>query len=173
MTTIRPARVDDLPALQHVEVAAGRCFIEVGMPEVAGDEALPLEELDRHRRAGLAWVAVDADDRPVAYLVAEVLDGALHVEQVSVHPSHAGQQIGRALLEHAAAEAAARGLGRLTLTTFEQVPWNAPYYRRCGFAVLDEAEWAPGLRAVREREAAHGLDRWPRVCMAKDVETGL
>lgn len=172
MTTIRPASAADLPVLQEIEVAAGRCFIDVGMPEVAGDEALPLAELDRHRRSGLAWVAVDGDDRPLAYLVAEVLDGALHVEQVSVHPSHARRRLGRALLDHAAGEAAARGFERLTLTTFEDVPWNAPYYRRCGFVVLDEPEWGPGLRAVREREAAHGLDRWPRVAMAKDVETG-
>lgn len=139
------------------------------MPEVAGDEPLPLAELDRHRHAGLAWVAVDPDDHPVAYLVAELVDGALHVEQVSVHPSWAGRRIGRALLDHAAEAARARGLPRLTLTTFEDVPWNAPYYRRCGFVVLPEPEWGPGLRAVRDREAAHGLDRWPRVCMAKDV----
>jgi GNAT superfamily N-acetyltransferase len=167
--TIRAASAADLPALQHIEVAAGRCFVDVGMPEVAGDEPFTIAELDGYRRDGLAWVAVDADDRPVAYLVAEVLDGALHVEQVSVHPSHAGRRVGRALLDHAAGQAAARGLDRLTLTTFEQVPWNAPYYRRGGFVVLDEPDWGPGLRAVREREAAHGLDRWPRVCMTKDV----
>ena len=60
-------------------------------------------------------------------------------------------------------------LDALTLTTFRDVPWNAPYYRRCGFRVLDEQEWTPGLRAIREREAGHGLDRWPRVCMRRDL----
>jgi hypothetical protein len=60
----------------------------------------------------------------------------------------------------------------LVEVTFEHVPWNAPYYRRCGFRVLDEREWTPGLRAIREREAVHGLDRWPRVCMRKDLSAG-
>ncbi|TFV53628.1 GNAT family N-acetyltransferase [Blastococcus sp. TF02A-35] len=139
------------------------------MPEIATDDPLPAAELDRYRRAGLAWAAADADDEPVGYLLAEPVDGALHVEQVSVHPRAARRGVGRALLEHAAMHAAEAGLTSLTLTTFEDVPWNAPYYRRCGFRVLDEREWTPGLRAIREREAAHGLDRWRRVCMRRDL----
>lgn len=47
-----------------------------------------------------------------------------------------------------------------SLTTFGHVPWNAPYYARWRFRVLDDAELAPGLRAIRQREAALGLDRW-------------
>jgi hypothetical protein len=50
-----------------------------------------------------------------------------------------------------------------------EVPWNAPYHRRCGFWVLGEGELTPSLRAIREREIAHGLDRWPRVCMRRDL----
>jgi GNAT superfamily N-acetyltransferase len=163
-TRIRAVRADELPLLQDVERAAGECFRDVGMPEIADDEPFPVAVLDRFRRAGLAWVAVDDGDRPVAYLVAEPVDGALHVEQVSVHPGHARRGIGRALLDEAGRQAAAP----LTLTTFEHVPWNAPYYARCGFRVLAEGEWTPGLRAIRAREAAAGLDRWPRVCMRRD-----
>jgi hypothetical protein len=49
------------------------------------------------------------------------------------------------------------------------VPWNGPYYARCGFVTLDDSDVTPGLRAIRRREAAHGLDRWPRVCMRRDL----
>lgn len=166
---IRSVASNELQTLQEIERAAGRCFRHVGMPEIADEEPFPAEELDRYRRAGLAWVAAGADDHPVAYLIADVVDGGLHVEQVSVHPGYARQGIGRALLEHAAAHAMKAGFSVLTLTAFEHVPWNAPYYRRCGFRVLDERDWTPGLRAIRGREAAHGLDRWPRVCMRKDL----
>lgn len=166
---IRPLAPEELTAAQEIERAAGRVFADVGMPEIAADEPLPAGELDRYRRAGLAWAAADADDEPVGYLLAEPVDGALHVEQVSVDPAAARRGVGRALLEHAATHAAAAGLAALTLTTFAEVPWNAPYYRRCGFRVLDEHEWTPGLRVIRERETAHGLDRWPRVCMRRDL----
>ena len=94
---------------------------------------------------------------------------AAKIRAFFIDPDYARRGIGRALLEEAARHALAGGASALTLTTFAQVPWNAPYYSRCGFRVLDESEWTPGLRVIREREAAHGLDRWPRVCMRRDL----
>jgi GNAT superfamily N-acetyltransferase len=164
---IRAVRDEELPVLQDIERAAGESFREIGMPEIADDEPFPLDVLATYRRAGRAWVAVD--DRPIAYLVADLVDGNLHVEQVSVHPDSARRGIGRALLDHVADQAAADGFPALTLTTFTEVPWNAPYYRRCGFRCLEEGELTPGLREVLDREAAHGLDRWPRACMRREL----
>ncbi|MEU0898678.1 GNAT family N-acetyltransferase [Streptomyces massasporeus] len=165
---IRLATRAELPALQDVERAAGAPFRELGMPEIADDEPPVLDVLERYRRAGRCWVAVDEgdeEDLPAAYLLAEPVDGALHIEQVSVHPCAARRGLGRALLTHAADRAREEGLTALTLTTFTDVPWNAPYYARLGFRPLPEADLTPGLRAIRATEAEHGLDRWPRVCM--------
>ncbi|MFG2536062.1 GNAT family N-acetyltransferase [Streptomyces sp. NPDC048511] len=166
---IRPVNTDELPRLQDIERAAGQCFRDIGMARIAADEPLPLGELERYRSNGLAWAAVDPADVPVAYLIAEQVDGNLHVEQVSVHPDQARRAIGRALLDHLAAHAVAGGVPALTLTTFADVPWNAPYYARCGFHLLDDTELGPGLREIRRAEAAHGLDRWPRVSMRRDL----
>jgi len=168
---IRAAKQSDLPVMQDIERAAGSSFREIGMPEIADDEPLPAEELARYMRDDCAWVAADDADVPAAYLIAGIVDGSLHIEQVSVHPRAAGRKVGRMLLEHAAAYAAAKGIGGLTLTTFAEVPWNAPYYARCGFRVLDESELSPGIRAITDREIAHGLHRWPRVCMRRDLDT--
>jgi hypothetical protein len=44
-----------------------------------------------------------------------------------------------------------------------------PYYLRCGFRVLEDGEVTAGLRAIRQREASSGMDRWPRVCMRRDL----
>ncbi|MFZ3468582.1 GNAT family N-acetyltransferase [Streptomyces sp. 4.24] len=183
---IRAAHIDELPLLQDIERAAGECFRAIGMPEIADDEPLPVEELLGYRRAGLVWVAAErtgpADSTvaadgtgggtPVGYLIADRVDGNLHVEQVSVHPDRAHRRIGRSLLEHLAERAAAEGAPALTLTTFTDVPWNAPYYARCGFRILDDSGLGPGLRDIRDREAVHGLDRWPRVCMRRDLRPG-
>ncbi|MFG2178079.1 GNAT family N-acetyltransferase [Streptomyces abikoensis] len=166
---IRAVRGEDLPLLQDIERAAGRCFRDIGMPEIADDEPLPLPELARYEQAGMAWVAVDRADIPVAYLIAEHIDGNLHIEQVSVHPESSRQGVGRALMDHLTHRAEAEGIPALTLTTFKDVPWNAPYYARCGFRPVGEDDLGPGLRRIREREAEHGLDRWPRIAMCRPV----
>ncbi|MFF4244591.1 GNAT family N-acetyltransferase [Streptomyces sp. NPDC001822] len=166
---IRLAHTGDLPLLQDIERAAGSCFRDIGMPEIADDEPLSVAELARYAGSGTAWVAVDGADLPVAYLIADPVDGNLHVEQVSVHPGSARRGVGRRLLGRLAEHAVHSGVPALTLTTFTDVPWNAPYYGRCGFRTLTDDEIGPGLREIRLREAAHGLDRWPRVCMRHDV----
>ncbi|MEV0580636.1 GNAT family N-acetyltransferase [Streptomyces sp. RTGN2] len=166
---IRPARRSDLPLLQDIERAAGEPFRTLGMNCVADDDPPPLELLDGYRGAGRAWVATGPDDRPLGYLIADPVDGAAHIEQVSVHPSAARRGLGSALIDHVDRWAAREGLTSLTLTTFSQVPWNAPYYTRLGFQVLTDSGLTDGLRRIRAEEAQHGLDRWPRVCMRRDV----
>ncbi|CAM5705677.1 GNAT family N-acetyltransferase OS=Streptomyces alboniger OX=132473 GN=CP975_29000 PE=4 SV=1 [Streptomyces alboniger] len=174
---IRPATASELPALRDIERAAGEPFRALGMAAVADDEPPTVEALERFRRAGRAWVAAEADGgrggAPVAYLISEALGGpgdqAEHIEQVSVHPRAARRAIGRALIEHVAEFTRARGGTALTLTTFADVPWNAPYYARIGFRPLAGTELTPALRAVRAHEAELGLDRWPRLCMRREL----
>ncbi|MFJ9983803.1 MULTISPECIES: GNAT family N-acetyltransferase [Streptomyces] len=170
---IRSARRSDLPVLQDIERAAGEPFRALGMAFVADDDPPPLDLLESYRQAGRCWVATDplsaTGDRPLGYVLADPVDDALHIEQVSVDPAAARRGIGRGLIAHLAALAARRGMTALTLTTFTDVPWNAPYYARIGFRVLAEHELTDGLRAIRAEEAQHGLDRWPRVCMRREL----
>jgi GNAT superfamily N-acetyltransferase len=166
---IRDARVAEIPRLRDIDWDAGQIFRDIGMSEAAEFEPRTLTELADSQRAGRLWVAADEDDTPASFVMAVLLDGCLHVEQLSTAPASARRGLGRALLDHAADRARAGGLPALTLTTFADVPWNGPYYERCGFRVLRDAEITPGLREVRAHEIALGLDRWPRVCMRRDV----
>lgn len=164
---IRAARAGEAPALAELERAAGQPFRSLGMAEVADDEPPAPATLAGHADRGAAWVWAGPDDRPLAYLLLDVVDGVTHVEQVSVHPSAARRGLGRALLDLAVDRARAQGDDRVTLTTFAEVPWNMPYYQRLGFTVLPVADQGPELRRIRAHEAAIGLDRWPRVAMAR------
>jgi GNAT superfamily N-acetyltransferase len=155
---IRPARADELGRLQAIEVAAGARFAEVGMPDVADDAPPPRSHLDRYRRDGRLWVITDGDDRPVGYATARVVDGAGHLDQLSVLPGHQRRGLGRQLVDHVDRWAAALGLPALTLSTFRHVPWNGPWYERLGFTVVPEEQLGPGLRATRRRERRAGLD---------------
>jgi GNAT superfamily N-acetyltransferase len=155
---IRPPRPDELPRLQEIEILAGKLFLEVGMPEVAGDEPDSLEALEAFRRDGRAWVLVDGADRPVGYALALVVDGGGHLQQVSVVPATGRQGLGRRLVERVCHWAKDEGYPWVTLSTFKDVPWNGPFYARCGFVPVPEAELGPGLRRLREAERQAGLD---------------
>ncbi|MGW1976422.1 GNAT family N-acetyltransferase [Streptomyces sp. NPDC001889] len=159
----------ELPRLQDIERAAGEPFRGLGMGEIADDDPPGLDVLERYRAAQSAWAAVGDDGVVVGYLLHEEIDGAAHIEQVSVHPAAARRGVGRALIEHLAARASADRTAGITLTTFAEVPWNAPYYTRLGFRTLGEDELTEGLREVRRVEKRLGLDRWPRVCMRREL----
>lgn len=150
-------------------MAAGQRFVEVGMPAIAHDDPTPADDLLEAAAHGRAWVATDRAGRPVGFVLAEVLDGNGHVEEVAVHPDHQGRGLASALLDQVTTWAGSCGLPAVTLTTFRDVPWNGPYYLRRGFRVLDPDEVGPELAARRAEEAERGLDPDRRVCMARPV----
>ena len=156
MPAIRPAEPADLPLLPVLEAAADGMFAAAGLvlpPSVGAVEDL--------RAAAHLLVA---GRPPVGFLRLEVVDGLAHVEQPAVLPAATGRGTGSALLASAADWARGEGFAALTLTTFRDVPWNGPFYRRRGFREL--AEPGPRLRAVRAAEAAAGLDALaPRTAM--------
>ena len=164
---IRTAHRDELPALQDLELAAGVLFREIGMTDVAEHPPPALEVFEHARDAGQLWVSVDAADRPTGFVLVELVDDGVHIEQVSVHPEHQGHGIGRQLIEYVDAWAARQGYPVLTLSTFRSVPWNGPYYARLGFAELPEL--TPGLVRIRAAETAFGLDPAERVFMLRRV----
>jgi GNAT superfamily N-acetyltransferase len=169
MTTIRQPRRDELELLRSIERDAGRAFAAIGMTRVSADEPKPVEELETFRAAGCAWVTVDDDDAPIAYLLSAVLDNCAHIEEVCVAPSHARRRVGAALIEHLAAIARSEGRAALTLTTFRDVPWNAPYYQRLGFAIFEAPDVGPELSALVARETRSIPGRAPRVAMRRPL----
>jgi len=164
---IRPARAADVPLLAGIEGRAAARFADVGLPAAAD---LPLHDpaalLVACHEARLL-VATAANDTPVGFALLEAHgDGDAHLLELDVEPSHGGRGLGRALLCASADWARARGLQRLTLTTFRDVPFNAPFYARVGFVVLEGAEAGPRLAAILAHERALGVALAPRVAMA-------
>lgn len=155
--------------LKEIERLAGERFRDVGLPEVADDEPFSVADLASYADAGRSWVAVDEADVPIGYVLIDVVDSCAHIEQVSVRPDHQGAGVGSALVEIVRVWANNRRLPAITLTTFRDVPWNAPLYRHLGFRELASDELGPQLREVRDKETAHGLDPAKRVCMRREL----
>lgn len=163
---IRPAHLDDLDLLEGVERSADKVFGE--RIESLGNRDVTVDAY--HLRDALVdgrlWVA-ELDGRIVGFAMVEDNGGAPHLQQVSVVPECQRQGIGRALVEEACAAARAAGAEAITLSTFRDVPWNAPFYERLGFEVLQPSQWTEAMVAVREGEARAGLDVAQRVVMRR------
>jgi GNAT superfamily N-acetyltransferase len=164
--SIRAPRPDELERLRDIEWAAGAMFIDVGLGHIAEHEPASVETLADYVAADAAYVIV-VDDQVVGYSVTDMVDGTMHLEQLSVHPDHGRRGLGAALLEHVCDEARRGGFHDVTLTTFRDVAWNGPFYARHGFVVMTDDEIGPELRELRDHEAAAGLDPDLRACMRR------
>ena len=163
---VRRARRDDLPHLKPIERAATMLFRE--------HEAFPaFWRLDfsydlfaRELARGTLWVAtVDGGEQPVGFAFTGTIDGNAHLDEIDVHPTASGRGVGSALLEAVADEARANGYRALTLSTLEDVPWNAPFYRKRGFEIVPLEELTPGYMDLLEQEARSGFPMHLRVIM--------
>ena len=126
---IRRAVPDDFAALQDIERRAGERFRDVGMPDIAAHEPYSDEEL---AAAEVVLVATDDEGVPLGYAMVGLVDGHAHLEGLAVMPDAGRRGVGTSLLEAVADWARARGDEQVTLTTFRDVPFNAPRLCTCG-----------------------------------------
>jgi GNAT superfamily N-acetyltransferase len=167
---IRAARREELGALNAIERAAGVRFEAIPWLADVPEVLAPAAGLAAAHARGQVWVAAARSDGTlVGFAYADLVDGAVHLEELDVLPDWGGRGIGRALVAEVVADAAARGLAAVTLTTFRDVPWNAPFYARLGFRVVDRAALGPGLAAVLAHETSRGLPEPLRVVMRRDL----
>ncbi len=174
MTTevpVRPMTRDDIERVQVVEVDAGERFR--GEPEArvaacADHPPFPADELLAFADAGRAWVATE-DGIVVGFVLAEILDGCAHIEEVAVDRAHGDRGYATVLIDAVGRWASERNLAALTLTTFADVPWNRPFYERRGFQVLADDELSDGLRHKVMEEEHLGLPAELRVVMRRSL----
>lgn len=167
---LRRARVDDADVLPDIERSAARLFAQD--PELAWLVDATVISGQQHRQhiaSSPLWVVEAADGRIVGFLSAAVAGSQLHVQELSVSRQAQGQGLGRQLLQAAIEYARQQGLLAVTLTTFRELPWNEPFYRRLGFATLAAQQIDPRLQQLLDEEAAHGLPRHRRCAMRLDV----
>jgi GNAT superfamily N-acetyltransferase len=147
----------DLPRLVEVSTAADALFAEHGL-ELPPDN--PTNEL-----LAADHVLVANAPHPVGFAFLNKLDGHAHLAGLAVHPDYGRRGIGSALLRRSRVWAEDQGYRAITLTTFADVPWNAPFYAARGFTEFPAEDWGPGLRDQWEAERVAGIMVAPRIAM--------
>ncbi|MGE8147994.1 GNAT family N-acetyltransferase [Pseudomonas frederiksbergensis] len=167
---IRRAHTSDAAALPAIERSAAALFRND--PSLAWLADAPVTDAGQHLHAiktESVWVAELAGGALAGFLSAEQIDNQLHIQELSVSQHFQGQGIGRKLLLAAIEHSRERELAGLTLTTFRDLPWNAPFYQRFGFEILSTAETSPRLLAILRQEIDHGLPGERRCAMCLRV----
>ncbi len=138
---LRRATIDDAPAIRALTRQAYAKWVPV-----IGREPLPMladyaAALHNHH-IDLLYL----DGKLVALIEMIPQPGYLLVENVAVSPAFQRRGLGRKLLAHAEAMAAALGYGEIRLYTNERFVGNVELYRRLGYRIDREEEFRGSLR---------------------------
>ena len=168
-TFVRQATADDLGLLEAIENEADALFATVF--SIVGWRPAP-SYTTPSQQSGFILVASDnPGSDPIGFAHVLEVPGSSHLEQLSVRPSAAHRGHGRALVEAVKSESRLRGCKRVTLRTFADVPWNAPFYLSCGF--IERGPDSDFLRGLSAAEQQRGLGYGRRIQMNLDLTDEL
>lgn len=163
---VRLAYSSELAQLQEIEREASSLFANTRYSFLVGAEPGSLEFLRLQHNDGKVWVVEDSENHPVGFAAAGFVNGSPHLHEVDVLPAHGRQGLGTRLINEVVEWARGAGYERLTLSTFRDIPWNAPFYQKLGFEAIGEVDLPDGLVEIRRRERELGLPVDERVCMS-------
>ncbi len=159
---IRTGTEADYALLEDIEARSDRTFLKVdGFEDLIGQPGIT-SGVGPDTRPGTALFLAETGTL-IGFVYAYDLDDCSFVGQISVVPEAQGIGAGTALLQALWHDALRRGRRGITLTTYADVPWNAPYYSRRGFHELTPAEMGPEFSAYFETDVAD-WSRYGRRC---------
>jgi len=165
---IRLAEIEDLPALLAIEKKAGEKYIEFGLAYLE-NITLPIETLVEAQGDGRVWVITTLVGEMVGFAVVSTDNEQLHLEEIDIEQAHGRQGLGKALINAICDWAKTAGFKTMSLSTFRDIPWNAPYYERLGFRIVPESEFTEYFLEIQETEEKLGLPNSQRVIMCKNL----
>ena len=170
---IRPPHRHEIEHLPAIENEADRRYARVGLRRVIDMPPASVASLEHGRREGRLWVAASPTGRAVGFALMKLRAGRAWLDQLSVLDAWQGQGFGTALIERTADTAHGLGYRVLFLSTYLDVPWNAPFYARRGFADVPRGRWDRAIRLQIMIENRHGHPPWRRTVMCRDLKSGI
>ncbi len=152
---LRAGRLEDIPALQDVDIAASSLFEPTGLiDEPDGPVPIPEDPLRKGAEAGWLFVITDPFATPVGFALCREIKPDLYLDQISVAPTHGRRGLGGVLLNALFEKADNEGLKGVILSTFRDLAWNGPYYARFGFVEIPRKsmkKWMKDLEAIQSQ----------------------
>ena len=166
---IAPASPGDIERLIEVDLAAGQLFAPTGLlSDDALDDHVPEAVMLQAIEVGDLLKTSAPDGTPVGFALVSPRGGTLYLDQISMHPDCGCKGLGTDMMRHVLQLAKQRRLKQVTLSTFRNVPWNGPFYRKLGFREIPRKDMA-GWMLDLERIQAESLDVSQRCFMVRKI----
>jgi GNAT superfamily N-acetyltransferase len=152
--SISGVAADEIADLIAIDLAASQLFAGTGMlPDAELLDHVPADVFEAAVPGGNLFVARDRKGLPAGFVLTSLRGDTLYLDQVSVHPGHGRRGLGAALIRRVFQDAEDRGLKTVTLSTFRDLPWNAPFYRTLGFRELPRKQMTDWMLEIEARQA--------------------
>ncbi len=116
-----------------------------------------------------AFAAAGGDGRLLGFAVAGEIGGIFWLKELSVEPDVMRRGVGTALLNAVVERAGWAFHTAVGLSTFREVPFNAPFYARRGFLAVDPDAVPEAIRRQFELELPAGAEIGDRVLMIRKL----
>lgn len=123
---IRGATPSDIPLLESVERSAAEVFRSVNLGFLVNQPTVDPFVLNGMAAATHLWIAVNDWDQPIGFVGGQNIDGNFHLVGIWVAQGYQGSGVGKALMATMVDQIWREGYKSITLTTYKDVPWNAP-----------------------------------------------
>ena len=154
--------------LHEIDRQAAGLFAAVAVADIAAiadRPSMPLAQFVVMLSGCTVIVACHRQGLAVGFIAADRVGDDLFVRELSVAPDHGRRGVGSALLRAIISHGRQNALRACLLSTFRDVAFNAPFYRKHGFAELPLADASPAIRQRFQEEIPAGIRPGLRLLM--------
>ena len=169
--SLRLARPDDAESFPAIEESADHLFKGIEQLEdiAAAGSQLGAKGYRRLIAKGHCLAAFQGE-RGIGFVATEPFRRELHMWQLAVREDAQRLGVGSGLVRACMIDARNSGFTAVTLTTFRDLPWNAPFYQRLGFEEVTALDAHPRLASELALEADQGLPVERRCAMIRFLD---
>ena len=166
---VRALKKADHSAVEKIASEASDIFYEWAIEN--GDVFTGFPDFTSHSLFNLGECLVAVVEGHVAgYVFYKTCDDYLYIVELDVHKNFRGNKLGILLIQSAMEEKAK--FRKLVLTTYEHVPWNAPYYsKNLDFKIMADEKLPKFLKdQIDEEKSTFPFHPEKRVGMIKVIK---
>lgn len=165
---ISNATESQIAQISVIEKSAAGIFPPGSIPKHLESDAVDPKELFTAINENRLWVVLEnGNDNPLGFVLVRYFGHILYLAEIDVLPKYGRRGLGTALLSHVIRHGRDNAFAVIYLTTVATIPWNAPFYAKHGFSIVEDGLLPDPIREIIDHERELGFSN--RVGMRLDL----